>query len=51
MNSEKTNELVCDVIAANIFTEKAPSKLAETMRRIVTELTARSSYSFQTNSE
>ena len=41
MNSEKTNELVRDAIAANNFTEKAPSKHAETMRRIVTELTAR----------
>ena len=51
MNSEKTNELVCDIIAANIFTEKAPSKIAETMRRNVTELTARTSYSFQINSK
>ena len=41
MNSDKTNELVRDVIAVNIFTEKAPSKHAETMRRIVTELTTR----------
>ena len=30
-----------DAIAVNNFTEKAPSKHAETMRRIVTELAAR----------
>ena len=30
-----------DAIAVNNFTEKAPSKHAETMRRIVTELTTR----------
>ena len=41
MNSEKTNELLRDAIAVNNFTEKAPSKHAGTMRRIVTELTAR----------
>ena len=40
-NSEKTKKLVRDAIAGNNCTEKAPSKHAETMRRIVTELTAR----------
>ena len=30
-----------DAIAVNNFTEKAPCKHAETMRRVVTELTAR----------
>ena len=37
INSDKTNELVRDAIAGNNFTEKAPCKHAETMRRIVTE--------------
>ena len=41
MNREKTNELVRDAIAVNNFTEKAPSKHAETKRHRVTELTAR----------
>ena len=38
MNSEKTNELVRDVIVENNLTQ---CKHAETMRRIVAELTAR----------
>ena len=41
MNSEKINELVRDAIAVNNFTEKAPSKHAEKIRRIVTELAAK----------
>ena len=40
MNSDKTNELVRDVIAVNIFEKKAPSKHTETMRHTVIELTA-----------